>query len=61
MELAQLKMVRAVAQTGSVAQAAVLLHCVPSNIHHAHQAAGRRAGHTAIHPRRAWTGHQCRR
>ena len=32
MELAQLKMVRAVAQTGSVAQAAVQLHCVPSNI-----------------------------
>ncbi|KRP58874.1 LysR family transcriptional regulator [Pseudomonas trivialis] len=32
MELAQLKMVRAVAQTGSVAQAALLLHCVPSNI-----------------------------
>ncbi|WP_350614534.1 LysR substrate-binding domain-containing protein [Pseudomonas sp. HY7a-MNA-CIBAN-0227] len=32
MELAQLKMVRAVAQTGSVAQAALQLHCVPSNI-----------------------------
>ncbi|MBT2373393.1 LysR family transcriptional regulator [Pseudomonas fluorescens] len=32
MELAQLKMVKAVAQTGSVAQAAVQLHCVPSNI-----------------------------
>ncbi len=32
MELAQLNMVRAVAQTGSVAQAAVQLHCVPSNI-----------------------------
>ncbi|MDY0834062.1 MULTISPECIES: LysR family transcriptional regulator [Pseudomonas] len=32
MELAQLKMVKAVAQTGSVAQAALQLHCVPSNI-----------------------------
>src|SRR5450830_735496 len=32
MEMAQLKMVRAVAQTGSVAQAALQLHCVPSNI-----------------------------
>ena len=32
MEMAQLKMVRAVAQTGSVAQAAAQLHCVPSNI-----------------------------
>ncbi|MEX5538855.1 LysR family transcriptional regulator, partial [Pseudomonas syringae] len=32
MELAQPKMVRAVAQTGSVAQAALQLHCVPSNI-----------------------------
>ncbi|MBV4452006.1 MULTISPECIES: LysR family transcriptional regulator [Pseudomonas] len=32
MELAQLNMVRAVAQTGSVAQAALRLHCVPSNI-----------------------------
>lgn len=32
MELAQLRMVSAVARTGSVAQAALLLHCVPSNI-----------------------------
>ena len=32
MELAQLKMVKAVAQTDSVAQAALQLHCVPSNI-----------------------------
>ena len=32
MELAQLKMVKAVAQTGSVTQAALQLHCVPSNI-----------------------------
>lgn len=32
MELAQLKIVKAVAQTGSVAQAALQLHCVPSNI-----------------------------
>jgi DNA-binding transcriptional LysR family regulator len=32
MELAQLKMVKAVAQTGSVVQAALQLHCVPSNI-----------------------------
>ncbi|WP_025128800.1 LysR family transcriptional regulator [Pseudomonas sp. PH1b] len=32
MELAQLKMVRAVARTGSIARAAEQLHCVPSNI-----------------------------
>lgn len=32
MELAQLNMVRAVARTGSIARAALQLHCVPSNI-----------------------------
>ena len=32
MELAQLKMVKAVARTGSIASAALQLHCVPSNI-----------------------------
>ncbi|AJO77564.1 LysR family transcriptional regulator [Pseudomonas sp. MRSN 12121] len=32
MELAQLKMVKAVARTGSIARAAEQLHCVPSNI-----------------------------
>lgn len=32
MELAQLRMVKAVHDTGSIAQAAIVLHCVPSNI-----------------------------
>lgn len=32
MELAQLRMVKAVHDTGSIAQAAMALHCVPSNI-----------------------------
>ncbi|MEG1629454.1 LysR family transcriptional regulator, partial [Pseudomonas sp.] len=32
MELAQLRMVKAVHDTGSIAQAAMSLHCVPSNI-----------------------------
>lgn len=32
MELSQLKMVKAVARTGSIARAAEQLHCVPSNI-----------------------------
>ncbi len=32
MELTQLKMVQAVARSGSIARAAEQLHCVPSNI-----------------------------
>lgn len=32
MELAQLRMIKAVQETGSIARAAQLLHCVPSNI-----------------------------